>query len=196
MISGRQAEAVLHERIGLTRRHARRVLAAGLAGAPVRVGHFLAFVPERVDALATRAVVTEAEMDEWCPDLLVLRRDVDITHPSPAVVTTLQDGWDFSPWTRVALHVRIERARERGCGGMPVVATTAGFVTCGAELVCVRPTRDVGPAGRIVSRLELVEPGAWFDHVRDRRYKTGPGRPWWIRGWPPAEPARWAGPAA
>ena len=61
------------------------------------------------------------------------------------------------------------------------MATTAGFVTVGADLLAVTVTGD-GDG----SRLTLAEPGPWFDTFRERRYATGPGRTWWIRGWAPS----------
>ncbi len=174
-MTSREAEAALGRWSGLTRRHARRVLAGGLAGEPVRAGQALLHDPVRVHALARRTFVEEDEVDQVAPDLLVLRRDVHAMAPLHEISETLSTGWDFSAYTRVAVRVRIER---RG-GRLPVVATTAGFVTAGADLLAV--TVDDGD-----SRLTLAEPGGWFDTFRDRRYATGPGRPWWIRGWAPS----------
>ena len=53
-------------------------------------------------------------------------------------------------------------------GSLPMVATIAGFVVFGADVVELRG----------FSELVLTEPGAWFDSWARSRLSTGPGRPW------------------
>ena len=59
-------------------------------------------------------------------------------------------------------------------GHLPLVATVGGFVVTGAEITAVLAS----PEGY---HLELREAGEWFQTFRDRRFPTGPGRPWVLR---------------
>lgn len=179
MISAREAAFALEIHAGLSRERARRVLGCGLAGHPERLVSRLLYDGARVHALANRPLVTEADIDDACPDgVLWVRRTIDVTEPVARQREVVARDWDFSAPTRVALLVRIARAGGR----FPVVATVSGFVTHGADLtdVVVRGTED-----GYVYDLQLEDPGPWFDRLRDRRVPSAPGRAWSIRGWQP-----------
>lgn len=160
--------------IGLTRRHAGRVLAAGLAGEPVRTSSSLLFDEAAVRELAARPVVPDVEVEVACPTgLFIARRDVPVNQPGPAQREALQRGWAFSAWTTLWLRMAVVDH-----GSLPLVATVGGFVTTGADLLDAVP----GPGGYV---LDLREPGAWFESLRGRRLLSGRGREWAVRGWRP-----------
>ena len=179
LISAREAAGVLQVHAGLSRERARRVLACGLAGNPERTSAQVLHDRARVQALATRPLVPEAEIDEACPHgVLWARRMLDVTKRAAWQREAVARDWTFSGLTRVALQARIGRAGGR----FPVVATVCGFVVHGADLtdVVVRGT-ETG----YVYDLQLVDPGPWFDRLLDRRVPSTPGRAWSIRGWEP-----------
>lgn len=142
---------------GHTQRMARRLLAAGLAGDPVRSASDVAYDAERVIALALRDEVTREEVDRACPSgLFVARRLGDVAGP-----------WDFSyPW---AAYLRTTIGSS---GPFPLVVAISSVVVRGADIVEVRPSRE----GHYT--MGLADPGPWFAVFRDRRCPTGPGRPW------------------
>lgn len=172
LISGRQAAALL-EAAGLTRRQSRQLLAAGLAGLPFPTSRAHLYETSRVQELASRAPLTDVELDNACPGpLFVSRREVDVLAPRNRQLAAVQSGWDLNVATVIWLRHGI---RERGY--VPMVAALCGFVVLGAEITdlhrCAK--RDVA--------LSLREPGAWFDELRDRRVVMGRGRDFAIRGW-------------
>jgi hypothetical protein len=57
------------------------------------------------------------------------------------------------------------------------VATVCGFVARGAEITAVLPQHGGG------YRLEVRDPGPWYDTMVERRLQTGRGRPWVLVGW-------------
>ena len=179
LVSAREAALILTVETELSRERARRVLSCGLAGHPQRTPAQLLHDETRVQALATRPMVTDAEIDDACPSgLFWARRLVDVTEPVARQREVIARGWDFSAYTRVALLPRIERAGGR----FPLVATVCGFVTLGADLTDVVPrSTDAG----FVYDLRLDDPGPWFERLRDRRVPSTPGRAWSIRGWQP-----------
>jgi hypothetical protein len=182
LISGRRAAARL-EAAGLTNRQARRVLAAGFAGAPVRTSAALLFEQESVEALAAWPVLSDDLVAAALPGgAFVARRDVDLLPGAPDLVEALRGGWALSPLTAVWIRVRIGSH-----GHLPLVATVGGFVAGGAEIT------GLVTAGASGYRLDLRAPGPWFDALAGRRLPTGPGRPWVVLGWQPSTPRgrRW-----
>jgi hypothetical protein len=170
LISQREACEVLTG-AEVSRRHAQRALACGLAGNPIRTRSALLYDEAAVWALASRTILLRAHMWRRSPaGFFVARRDVAAHAPREAQLHELATGWEaVSPWTWVGLSLRVDRlVQERG-RGLPFVCTVAGFVVLGAEIVSAR--------GR---RLELVDPGAWFDGLGDARLLLGPGQAWSI----------------
>jgi hypothetical protein len=153
MISGREAANRLAS-AGLSRRQARIVLDAGLAGAPIRSRSVTLYDPSRVDDLVGRGQFRQEDLPDVCPiGVLVDRRVADAS-----------SGLPLSPWTALHLQVVIQRA-----GSFPYVATIGGFVVTGADLV------GVHGEGEGLYRLERTAPGKWFDSFRGRRWAIGPG---------------------
>jgi hypothetical protein len=162
-ISQRLATEVLVDGFDISPRQARQVLAAGLAGEPLRERGFVLYDGDLLLALIGRESATEGLLDAVCPHgLFVARRE-----PGGAGWPALRRGWRFSPWTAVWLKVRIETY-----GPFPVVATVGGFVVACADMV----------AASVGGSLALAHPGAWSEQLEDRHLPTGPGRDWWIRG--------------
>lgn len=173
LISSRGAEAMLGE-VGLARRQARRVLAAGLAGAPLVTPSALLYRTADVEALTRWPLLSVREVDAACPSgIFVARRDLDLTAPRTEQLDAVRDGWDLSPWTQIWIRVVCERD-----GGLPFVATVSGIVALGAEVA------GVALVAERRCRLELRDPGAWFRTFRSARFPTGPGRDWVLRGSP------------
>ena len=80
--------------------------------------------------------------------------------------------WVLSVLTAIQLLHLMERH-----GYVPLVATVAGFVTTGAEILDVLPAPSSSRT-RPCRALTLREPGPWFETFRDRRLPTGPGAAW------------------
>jgi hypothetical protein len=166
LLSGRQAAQVLAGG-GLNRSRAQQVLAAGLAGEPIRTSSALLYDAARVQALVERPVVTwrdVAAMD--LHTLFVARGEVDPRQSRLDQVRALSETWRFQLFTGVELKWRVEKF-----GPVPFLATVCGFVAFGAELSQFRP-RALEGAGSV------SEPGPWFEAFRDTRFPSGPGRPW------------------
>ena len=163
LISGREACAELAS-AGVTERRARRALACGLAGTPIRTRGTHLYEAERVGALAERRVVGLAEMTERCSDgYFVSRRTLEVTADRADLLEELGAGYEgMSTWTRLSLW-----SGAQNKGGLPFVATVAGFVVLGAAIV------DAS-GGRLV----FAEPGDWFDGLADTQLLTGRGRTW------------------
>ena len=156
------------------RKQARRLLAAGLAGPPVVTPTALLYRAVVVDDLTRWPLVDGTAVDAACPSgVFVARRNFDVMSPRRAQLGVLREGWDLSPWTRV--WIRAVCARD---GRLPFVATVAGFVVLGAEII------GVALAAERRCRLEFRDPGMWFDTLRSARFPTGPGRDWVLRGSP------------
>jgi hypothetical protein len=171
LISAREAAEELHA-VGVHRRQARRVLAAGFAGRAIETAAALLFEDARVRELAAWPTVAEARLDDTCPwGLFIARRDVDLYAPRTEQVDAVRAGWDLSPYSRVLIRVRIAQH-----GQLPFVAAVSGFVALGAEICDVL----IDGAGR--TTLVLGDPGPWFDELRGRRLAIGPGNAWLIRG--------------
>ncbi|GEP34589.1 hypothetical protein NSZ01_23570 [Nocardioides szechwanensis] len=102
-----------------------------------------------------------------------LYRAADVGDLSRWPRVALEEGWDLSVWTRLWIRIVCERD-----GWLPFVATVGGFVALGAEITAVAQTSPRR------CRLELRDPGAWFETLRSTRFPTGPGRDWVLRGSP------------
>jgi hypothetical protein len=164
LISGRAACEQLVA-VGVGARAARRLLATGIAGSPVLTGGVHLYEDERVCAVAARPRVKGRDIAEICPaGLFIARRQVDLTSPREEQVQALASGWgEISPWLKLRMGFRIS-----SYGSFPFVATVAGFVVFGAELVAFQSPAEV----------LLQPPGAWFARLEDHRLLSGPGRPW------------------
>jgi hypothetical protein len=164
LISGREARARL-EAAGFSSRHARVALDCGLAGIPRRTKAAHLYDRQSVRDLANRPSIDWRTVFETCPEgIFVARRALDVTRSHAELVEQASNGWDgLDPWVRVAMSFQIEKL-----GGLPFVATVAGVVVLGADIVGGRPRCG----------LRLAEPGEWFERLRGARLSTGPGRPW------------------
>jgi hypothetical protein len=171
LLSGRQAAQLLAE-VGLNRTRARQVLAAGLAGEPVKTPSALLYDAARVQALVERPVVTLKDVVTLdLHAILVARGQVDPCLSRLEQVRALSVAWQINPIVRLSLSMRVEKF-----GPVPFVATVRGFVAFGAELTAFSP--------RGLDKDDTVSgPGPWFDALRDRRFPTGRGRPWVLHEW-------------
>ncbi len=151
--------------VRLSRSASRRVLNSGLAGTPVRTRSAVLYEQERVERLVTSRSVPWSEVLALSPaGVFVARRDVLVTRPRAEQVATLAAGWSgLSPWRRLALHLQLV-----DYGRMPFIATIAGCVAFGAEIVATGPQ----------SSFVLEEPGEWFGSIDRCWLPTGRGRPW------------------
>ena len=116
-----------------------------------------------VDALASWPVLTD--------DLVEPRARGGCSSPDGPVDLGLLSLTSVWIWSRIERH-----------GHLPFVATVCGFVTRGAEITDVLRVRGSG------YQLELRDPGAWFDDVREHRLLSGRGRPWALLGWQGSRP--------
>jgi hypothetical protein len=190
MLTSRQAESRLHDRLGLTRRRARRVLACGLAGDPERTPASLLYDEGRLDALLVRPPVSIAVLRAHADrGLFIARRDVDVRLPPADQLSGLEGGWRLSLPTLLWIRARIARD-----GSVPLVATVGGFVAAGADITGAIGDRATTalPAQPVVgrplprTRLELRSAGAWFADFAGRRLLTAPGQPALVVGAPSA----------
>ena len=174
MLITQRESAVVLEQGGVARRQARDLLTAGFAGAAVRAGNVCLYDRDTVADLASWPELSLPELDRLCPDgVFVARRAPDLTADRATQLASVSDGWQMSPWTRLWLRMRVEIV-----GPVPLVATVAGFVALGADITSVGTS---APTTAPTTALALAEPGAWFDGVRRRRVRTGPGRAWVLR---------------
>lgn len=183
LFTQRESAAVLARR-GVARRQARDLLRAGFAGTPFRAGNVCLYDRAAVEDLASWPTMTLPELDALCPvGVFVARRAPDLTADRAAQLASVADGWQMSPWTWLWLRIKVDAA-----GSVPLIATVAGFVALGADITGVGSigVGSIGVEGGAAQATSLVlaEPGAWFEGVRQRRVRTGPGRGWVLRGLP------------
>lgn len=170
MISERQAALRLGV-VGIPSRQARLALAVGLAGDAVRTTAATLYDERRVAELVDRPSVDEAALPGTCPDgVLVDRRVVEprrFDEDGLSAVEPLVLG----PWATAAVGMSVDRH-----GWFPLVATVYGFVVIGADIV------DIESGADGMARLDLRPAGPWFGSFRQRRWRTGPGPSWLLRG--------------
>lgn len=172
LVSGREVAAGLGT-VGVPRSQARRLLAAGALGGRLRTPGADLWDELATLDLMSRPLLTPDAVRDRCPDgLFVSRRALDLTVPRHDQLATIDGGWGFSRWTAVLLQSRLART-----GSFPLVATVAGFVLLGADIVGLGRREGAWT-------LRLAEPGAWFEGVRHTRLPgLRGGRDWAIHGW-------------
>ncbi|MFC5179136.1 hypothetical protein [Nocardioides taihuensis] len=160
-VSGREVGEIL----GLGQSQTTRLLASGLAGPGHRRGRSVLYDAAAVAALRDRPLVTEeTPLPPACGDGVLLAR-VDPRGAEPGAWRELASG----PW-RLAFSRVLVLLVMRSTGPVPLVATVAGFVLGGAEVIDGRHTPEA-------TTFELAEPGDWFDAFSDTRVPAGPGEP-------------------
>jgi hypothetical protein len=168
-LSGREVSEVL----GLGQSQTTRLLASGLAGPGHRRGRSVLYDAAAVAALRDRPLVTEqTPLPPACADGVLLAR-VDPRRAEPGAWRELAEG----PW-RLAFSRVLVLLVMRSSRPVPLVATVAGFVLGGAEVVDGRHRAEA-------TTFELGEPGEWFDAFRGTRVPAGPGEPllFWRCDW-------------
>lgn len=191
LISGRDVAAYLGDTSGVHRKQVRALLAAGVAGEPVKVGRAHLYEKAVVAELARRRPMTDPEIEELCP------RGPFIARVGAARAFHTQEPWEqqaevLAEWY-TSILARVWMAIERPIR-FPFVATVADFVVWGADIVgwtggaLIPDERD---PRRQMTRLEFSPPGDWFAGFANRRIWLGPGYPYFIIGAPVAGPA-WA----
>jgi hypothetical protein len=143
-------------------------LDSGLAGQPLRTTAAHLYDEARVRDLVDRPAINWPSVIAACPiGILVARRHLDPTRSRDQLIEELSGGWtEISPWTWLALTLRVDAH-----GSLPFLATVAGVVVLGADIVGTR-------AGSGGPRLDLATPGPWFDRFQGSRLLMGSGRPW------------------
>jgi hypothetical protein len=184
-ITGREAGRALSA-LGVDRESSRRALLAGVAGQGERIGGLLLYDSARVEELILRVngspeLATDS-IDPICRRGIFTGRvgprreetspfrawkGADMTAPLSEQFDGVRMWWQLSPFTRVLLKLRVERD-----GYFPFLATVAGFVVVGADIVGVEPVRPQGTA------LCLREPSPWFEAFRHARLPVTKGGPW------------------
>jgi hypothetical protein len=184
-ITGREAGRALSA-LGVDRESARRALLAGVAGPGERIGGLLLYDHARVEELVSR-VGARPELDPGALDPICRRgvftarvgprreeaspyrawKGADMTAPTSEQLDGVRLWWQLSTLTRVLLKSRVERD-----GYFPFLATVAGFVVVGADIVGLEPGRPEGTA------FCLREPSPWFDTFRVARLPVTQGGPW------------------
>ena len=157
-LSGRRAGELM-ECGGIGRSMARRILDAGLAGEPERVGRTLMYEAERIAGLLLRP---DVDHDALPPpaDQVLLRRRVQ-----------RRDPWGTLTNCGVMAALQIRYAAERH-GFVPMVVTCCGFVVGGAEVTGARSTHLTTVS------LAMGPAGGWFEAFRDRQFYSPPGNSW------------------
>lgn len=187
-VSMREAAGILGP-TGIDRETTRRLLAAGLAGEGVRLKHSVLYRRDRVEALAARPEIphggqpgwphpgpTESLLPEIChAGTFVVRLPTRAPVDPGSWMQTCAGPWQISAYGRVRLQVMVETR-----GLVPLLATLGGFVVMGADITAVKPC--LSARGAIFTRVELAEPGEWFDQCQGLRFRPHRGQPWWM--WP------------
>jgi hypothetical protein len=193
-ITGREAGRALGA-LGVDRESARRALLAGVAGPGERIGGLLLYDSARVEELISRVDASpELGRDALNPiftwgiftarvgprraELSPYRtwKGADMTAPTSEQLDGARMWWQMSSLTRVLIKSRVQRD-----GFFPFLATVAGFVVVGADIVGLEPARPEGTA------FLLGEPSAWFDTFRHARLPVTNGGPWQLWSPGPAE---------
>ncbi|MDN5896961.1 MAG: hypothetical protein L0H93_23425 [Nocardioides sp.] len=173
-ISERQASEILGE-AGLSRRHARRALGWGLAGAGVVTRSAVLYDEDAVRALVRRPALTDEDLAEIFPTGVFVARLGETPEPGGLDLSAM--SWDISVWARIRISLWIGKG-----GALPVLATVSGFVVDTAEATAVmsvpRGDRHRGLRQLSPSQLSLAESGAWSAAVAETRVPTGPGAAW------------------
>lgn len=168
LITGRGARAVLEE-AGVSTRLARTALSCGLAGEAVRTTAAHLYDEARVRELATRPVIRGGAFLDACPQgYFIARREIQVAVPREELIRQVAHGWtSVGMWTWTFLGLRVQRL-----GRVPFVATVAGFIVLGADIIDLEPGCG----------LTLAPPGAWFEPFESGRLPMGRGQSWVING--------------
>jgi hypothetical protein len=172
LLTGRQARATLVT-AGISEHRTRIALTCELAGPALKTSAALLYDGDQVAQLGRRRVVTHDEIHQRCTSqVFVSRRPVHMSwHPDRLRAELSVIPGQISPLTVLALW-----RRE---GGIPFIATVAGFVVLGAT---IREAHG--------QHLVLDDPGAWFDGLEDTQLLTGNGRQWKLMSPSPPPPTR------
>ena len=165
-VSARGAAEIL-ARDGLSRTTSRRVLAAGLAGEPLRTSAATLYDAGRVRSLLDRPVV-ELDVLPILGDRAVLEIRVA---PGSDPDDRVRIG---NAGALVRVHLRLLAAHH---GFLPTLYTCCGFVLEGAEVT------DAFGLSHHQTHLQVRPPGAWFASFSGTRLRSGPGNAWrlWTR---------------
>ena len=187
-LTGREAARRLQAGLGISRDHARRVLAAGLAGEPVRYAGHLGYSADAVTALAAQEPISAVELDRLSPFIARLGRSrvltTDQTWDEQAAIVA--ENWYVPSITGVWLRLHTPLPDKR----IPLVATIANLVAFGAEVTGFHHLDTTGVAVR--SRRErpltwhLAPPGDWFRSLQRGWLPLPPGPAWAAWGAPTA----------
>lgn len=173
LITGREATSLVGL-AGTRGRLAYEALRCGLAGEPVETPAAHLYDHARVVALAGRPTLTVVDLDERFPHgVFIARRSVHVDATFEEQAAVLAPRWRLG-----MVHPVMIRTRAQDHGAVPMLATVAGFVVAGADIIGAAATSDG------TTTLRLQPPGPWFADARETRIPAGAGRPYVIRGWP------------
>jgi hypothetical protein len=179
LVSRREAVRILRP-VVRGEAQARSLLASGLAGEGVSTGLGKLYDDARVRSLLDRPLVDEDDLVRHrLPGLYVARLARDVAFragdPWPEIAAAVSRMPEMPPLSAALLGVQV-RAFTR----LPWVATVAGYIALGADLVGFERGEDG------TNRFVLQQPGAWWAFLSDRRFPTRPGgRPWHVWMPPP-----------
>lgn len=168
LVSARQAALVLID-AGLSRSQARRLLATGVAGQPLRTPAADLFDAERVRVLRTWPSVDETALPSPADRALL---EVRGTAAAGCATTGFFDLAHLNWVVRIQLGEAVSRY-----GFVPVVVTSSSFVVATWEATTFHPAE--GGRGRVTVRPA----GSWAEAFRQRRLYSPPGNQWLL--WTP-----------
>lgn len=190
-MSGRAAAERLAA-VGVSRRDARRLLGGGFAGSPEVLRGVHLYDAAEVERLASWPTIKAGDLRAAFPHgLLVARRDVPVRAGWSEQAALLADGWRIGMW---AAPFDVQHP-IRSHGWVALVASVAGFVAAGAEVVGCEldtdqsqgPGRHRGGAGRGGPNtppprwtFSLREPGPWFATLTGHRLPNPRGPHLWV----------------
>ena len=152
--------------LGLGRETTARVLASGLAGAPVRTAAATLYDADRVAALRDRPEATVALVRRTSPEGLPVAR------PDP------RRAGPEGPWRASLVTAACFAILAREHGGVPLVATVRPYVLSCHDVVGVEWTRTA-ERGRHASKatMRLTAARTWQEELAGTLLRTPPGHP-------------------
>lgn len=175
-VSARGAAAILAGD-GISRKMSRRILAAGLAGEPLRTSSATLYDASRVRGLLERPIVDVDQLPPPCDRALLEIR--------------VPPGSTSQSWTRIGNAGAIVRVQLRVLAErydlLPAVATCCGFVLGGFEVTGALPLNEEAlyeaVPSQALTKLQAQPPGEWLTEFSDRRLPSTAGNPWrlWVQ---------------
>ncbi|GGR62637.1 hypothetical protein J2S40_002211 [Nocardioides luteus] len=171
-ISTTEAVARLADIHLLGENQAKRVLRAGLAGAPHRAGSANFYDAEQFEKLLARPRCAQQTLDRWQPFIARVgrQRPIDLDAPWEEQAVVMAPAWHLPLLTAFRIDARKP---------VPFVATLGAWAVFTADLV-----------GLDRADLRLEPPGKWAAEFTDTWLPIGNGPVWTLWGAPVTTPLR------